>query len=73
MEIYTPLPPFYPPLYQIGIYFHNTTFVPPLLDAETTRYYLKNIPTLVYFSRGGRYGPHVRSTVQINVGDGRSK
>jgi hypothetical protein len=40
-----------------------------LLDAETTRYYLKNIPTLVYFSRGGRYGPLVRST---KVGDGRS-
>ena len=61
MEIYTPKPPFNPPLYQIGIFFHNTTFVPPLLHSENTRYYLKNIPTLVYFSRGGRYGPHVHN------------
>ena len=61
MEIYTPKPPFNPPLYQIGIFFHNTSFVPPLLHAENTWYYSKNIPILVYFSEGGRYCASVRS------------
>ena len=34
MEIYTPKPPFNPPLYQIGIFFNNTTFCTSLASCR---------------------------------------